>query len=75
MGICLNARFYHSKIHYLGHFITDEGIAVDPTKVEAIMEWPMLTNVLEVCSFMGLAGYYRRFFEGFSNMENPITKL
>jgi hypothetical protein len=48
---------------------------VDPTKVEAIMEWLVSTNVLEVCSFMGLAGYYRWFVEGFSNIENSITEL
>jgi hypothetical protein len=39
------------------------------------MEWPMLTNVPEACSFMGLAGYYRWFVEGFSKIENPITKF
>jgi hypothetical protein len=65
--------FYQSKIHYLGHVIFDEGIVMDPTKVKAIMEWPALTNVPEVCSFMGLAGYYRWFVEGFLNIENPIT--
>jgi hypothetical protein len=48
---------------------------VDPTKVEAIMEWPAPMNVLEVHSFMGLAGYYRWFFEGFSKIANPITEL
>jgi hypothetical protein len=48
---------------------------VDPAKVEAIMEWPARTNVTKVCSFMGLAGYYRWFVEGFSKIENPITEL
>jgi hypothetical protein len=50
--------FYQSTIHYLGHVISSEGIAVDPAKVEAIMEWPALTNVTEVHRFMGLSGYY-----------------
>jgi hypothetical protein len=67
--------FYQSKIHYLGHVISSEGIAMDPTKVEAIMEWPTPTNVMEVCSFMGLAGYYRWFVEGFSKIANLITEL
>jgi hypothetical protein len=48
---------------------------VDPAKVEAIMEWPVPMNVPEVHSFMGLEGYYRRFVEGFSNIENLITEL
>jgi hypothetical protein len=48
---------------------------VDPEKVEDIMEWPAPTNVLKVCSFMCLAGYYRWFIEVFSKIENPITEL
>jgi hypothetical protein len=59
----------------LEHIISREGIVVDPTKVEAIMEWPAPMNVQEVCSFMGLAGYYQRFIEGFSKIENPIMEL
>jgi hypothetical protein len=64
-GKLSKCSFYQSRIHYLGHVISGEGIVVGPAKVEAIMEWPVPTNVTEVRSFMGLAGYYRRSVEGF----------
>ena len=48
---------------------------MDTLKVEYIMQWPAPTNVLEVCIFMGLAGYYRWFIEGFSKIENPIREF
>ena len=63
------------RIHCLGHVISGEGIAVDPAKVEAIMEWPAPMNVTKVHNFMDLAGYYRRFVEDFSKIANPITEL
>jgi hypothetical protein len=74
-GKLSKCSFYQSRIHYLGHVISGEGIIVDPVKVEAIMEWPTPTNVIEVHSFMGLGGYYRWFVEGFSKIENLIMEL
>jgi hypothetical protein len=59
----------------LGHAISGEGIVMDTTKVEAIMEWPAPMNVLKVHIFKGLAGYYRRFIEGFSKIANLIMEL
>eukprot|EP00253_Pinus_taeda_P006262 PITA_06262 len=67
--------FFKSEIQYLGHVITKDGIVVDPEKIKAIMEWPVPKDVADVRSFMGLAGYYRRFVEGFSKVAFPITSL
>ena len=67
--------FYRDRIQYLGHIISEEGILVDPEKIEAIMNWPTARNVTDVRSFMGLAGYYRIFIEGFSKVACAITSL
>jgi hypothetical protein len=55
--------------------ISSGGIAVDPAKVDAVQEWGTPESVTEIRSFLGLAGYYRRFIEGFSKLALPLTQL
>jgi hypothetical protein len=64
--------FYQKKIHYLGHIILEEGIYVDPKKIEAIMNWPTPKNVMDVRYFMGLVSYYKRFMKGFSKLHTQL---
>ncbi|XP_040930116.1 uncharacterized mitochondrial protein AtMg00860-like [Gossypium hirsutum] len=57
------------------HQVSAEGIRMDPCKIEAVLDWKQPNSVLEICSFLGLAGYYRCFVEGFSLIAAPLTKL
>ena len=67
--------FWIKEVSFLGHIMSAEGIRVDPTKVEAVVNWKPPRNVTEVRSFLGLIGYYRRFVRGFSVITSPLTKL
>ncbi|KAJ8754270.1 hypothetical protein K2173_002170 [Erythroxylum novogranatense] len=67
--------FWLQEISFLGYVVSSEGIRVDPSKIEAIVNWKPPRNVTEVRSFLGLAGYYRRFVKGFSVIAFPLTKL
>jgi len=60
--------FGMEKVHFLGHVISKEGVSVDPPKVETVVNWIRPTNSTDVLSFLGMAGYCRRFVEGFSKL-------
>jgi hypothetical protein len=67
--------FWLSEVAFLGHVINQQGIAVDPKNVAAVVEWERPSSVSEIRSFLGLAGYYRRFVPNFSSIANPLTRL
>ena len=68
-------QFWLDRVAFLGHVISADGVSVDPQKIEAVVNWKPPKNVSEVRSFLGLAGYYRKFVEGFSKIAAPLTKL
>ena len=68
-------EFLKPELEYLGHLITADGIKPNPVKIEAIKNFKKLENVKDVQSFLGLAGYYRKFIKNFSSIAKPLTKL
>ncbi|XP_071685280.1 uncharacterized protein [Lolium perenne] len=68
-------EFWLKEVGFLGHFISAGGVSVDPSKIQSIMEKKAPTNQTEVRAFLGLAGYYRKFVEGFSSIARPLTQL
>ncbi|CAN6447714.1 unnamed protein product [Victoria cruziana] len=68
-------KFWLEQVAFLGHIISADGVAVDPSKVEAVINWRRPTTVLEIRGFLGLAGYYRRFVRGFSQIVSPMIRL
>lgn len=68
-------EFSCTKIGYLGHNISREGVVVDPDKIQAINEWPILHNVKALWGFLGLCGYYWRFMANYSKLATPLTEL
>nr|GEY41810.1 putative reverse transcriptase domain-containing protein [Tanacetum cinerariifolium] len=68
-------EFWLQDFHFLGHVVNSEGIHVDPNKIEAVKNWKIPKTPTEIRSFLGLAGYYRRFIASFLKIAKPLTLL
>ena len=68
-------EFWLTSVTFLGHVVSKEGIRVDSAKIEAVRGWTRPTSPIEIKSFVGLAGYYRRFVQSFSTIAAQLTRL
>jgi hypothetical protein len=68
-------EFWLEEVSFFDHVVNKNGLVVDLAKVQAVVEWKRPTSVPEIRSFLGLAGYYRKFIEGFSSLSGPLTAL
>jgi hypothetical protein len=75
LGKFSKCEFWMEEVAFLGHVLSAKGVAVDPSKIEAVSKWQSPKSVTEIRSFLGLAGYYRRFIENFSKIAKPMTEL
>ena len=65
-------QFFKQEIHYLGHVISKNGVATDPEKIKCVKEWPQPNTCKDVLSFLGFAGYYRKYVQNFSQIAAPL---
>jgi len=67
--------FAQNQVEYLGHIISSNGVATDPHKTTAMLNWPQPKTMIEVKAFLGLIGYYKKFVKGYGILAKPLTTI
>lgn len=73
--ILSKCKFFQREVKYLGHVVSAQGISTDPERVATVKNWKSPANLADVCSFLGIASYYRRLVRGFAKMAAPLHHL
>jgi hypothetical protein len=68
-------EFWIEEVAFLGHVLSAEGVVVDPSKIKSVSKWQSPKSMTEIRSFLGFAGYYRRFIENFSKIAKTMSEL
>ena len=68
-------EFFKTQVQYLGHIVSDKGVQTDPDKISALKKWPVPSNIRDLRSFLGFAGYYRRFVCNYAQIVKPLNNL
>lgn len=71
----LKCESWIKEVKFLGHIVSADGIAIDPSKIKAVIVWQRPKSIFEIYNFLGLTGYYQRFVKDFSKLAGPLTKL